>query len=629
MNFFKDQKRAKEQTRKLVFLFALNVLATAFFTGFISSFYLILGYTGVPIAYQQDVWYRIFFSPVFSYVALSTAFVIISVSLIKILLLGKGGEYVARLAGAETVPLSSQDPLLRRYINIIEEMSLASSTPMPKIYYMPREESINAFAAGYEINDAVIAVTQGALKYLTRDELQAVVAHEYGHIFNGDMKLNIKLIGYLYGLMFIAQIGSALMRSGRYHGRNRRNQGPFVGLILYLVGSLGMLLAKLIRAAISRQREYLADAASVQYTRNPDGIANALKKIMALDSYAKASEAEQIGHMFFAEPIKRYFNSFATHPPLRDRIKRINKKFDLFIFNKREKKEILQQISQLDKNEVDQVEKARSQKNDTKKTLERMILTGGVASQLFNAKESDDNISSLLIELKKQFNTELNSAMAARWLALSFFINHDEVIAKSQIDSLMRDLSTSDRYELYQTNLKLNQLKRENWLDLAELVAGRLNQLDKLRQADLLDWMKKMIEFDSKVELDEYLYYSFFRSILRPNNQFIQKNYQLSQIKQEVVNILYLFSRFCDHKDKTFQWAQSELKLNDIVPQKITINVIQACQQKLSQASLDIKQLILMTCKSMSMQDNRLDTKERELLKILSLSFGVPIQALD
>src|SRR5690606_28971990 len=247
----------------------------------------------------------------------------------------QGGSVVAGLLGGLPVNPATDDPDERRLVNVVEEMAIASGVPVPAIYVLPGEESINAFAAGYGVHDAAVAVTRGALKHLTRDELQGVIAHEFSHILNGDMRLNIRLIGLLHGLLLLALIGRVLLRSGgRSRGRRKEKGGSvqvaLIGLGLVLLGYIGVFFGKLIKAAASRQREYLADAAAVQFTRNPEGIAGALKKIGALGAGSRIvhPRAEELSHLYFASGLRSSFAGlFATHPPLVERIRRIDPSF--------------------------------------------------------------------------------------------------------------------------------------------------------------------------------------------------------------------------------------------------------------------------------------------------------------
>jgi Zn-dependent protease with chaperone function len=254
----------------------------------------------------------------------------------EMLALREGGEAVARMVGARAVDPSTGDLLERRLLNVVEEMALASGVAMPRVYVLDKEDAINAFAAGLTPNDAVVAVTRGTLTRLTRDELQGVIGHEFSHILHGDMALNVHLIGLLHGLLALALFGRFLMEIGG-RGRARDSRGGVVfllgmGIAIWVLGWIGVFCGRLIKASVSRQREFLADASSVQFTRNPDGIGGALRKIGGLaadrvhaDGSAIAHpHAETLSHMFMA-PAKLSFAAglWATHPPLEERIRRI------------------------------------------------------------------------------------------------------------------------------------------------------------------------------------------------------------------------------------------------------------------------------------------------------------------
>ena len=249
-------------------------------------------------------------------------------SLYKMVALSGGGADVARSVGAVPVGSDTTDPARKRLVNVVEEMAIAAGIPVPAIFVMEGEPGINAFAAGYSPSDAAIAVTQGTLDVLNRDELQGVIAHEFSHIFNGDMRLNLRLTGLLHGILLIALVGRGMMRvSSRGDGKG----AAFLvstGFAMFVVGFIGVLCARIIKAAVSRSREFLADASAVQFTRNPSGIGGALKKIAAGDGSVLArTEAEEVSHMLFATGIS-YTSLMATHPPIEDRIRAIEPRFD-------------------------------------------------------------------------------------------------------------------------------------------------------------------------------------------------------------------------------------------------------------------------------------------------------------
>jgi len=268
--------------------------------------------------------------------ALAAAGLIFFVSFAKVLRLARGGEAVAEIAGARHVARSSADPLERRLLNVVEEMAIASGVRVPQVYVMDEERAINAFAAGWDVSNATITVTRGALESLDRDELQGVIGHEFSHVVNGDMRLNVRLLGVLAGIVFLGSVGSFLMRSTRASREGGRTLAAVfaAGLGLFVVGYVGLLFARLIKAAVSRQREFLADAASVQFTRNPDGLCGALDRIRRGSALIAARCAEDMSHMFFGDSVKPG-GLLATHPSLEERIRRINPKFEPASYEKR------------------------------------------------------------------------------------------------------------------------------------------------------------------------------------------------------------------------------------------------------------------------------------------------------
>jgi len=269
-------------------------------------------------------------SSVYVWGALVTAAVIFLVSLFNIARLGSGGAAVARMAGARLVPSNTTDPLERRLRNVVEEMAIAAGVRVPEVYVMDQESGINAFAAGWDVSGAAVAVTRGMLERLTRDELQAVIGHEFSHILNGDMRLNIRMLGVLAGIVFLGSIGEFVIRSVRGTKEKEALAILAIGVALFIIGYVGLFFARLIKAAVSRQREYLADASSVQFTRNPDAIAGALDQIRSAAGGTLIANryAEEMSHMFFGQSVKMWMGGLLnTHPPLDERIRRVNPRF--------------------------------------------------------------------------------------------------------------------------------------------------------------------------------------------------------------------------------------------------------------------------------------------------------------
>nr|WP_314859008.1 M48 family metallopeptidase [uncultured Undibacterium sp.] len=333
MNFFEHQAQAHKESKKLLFLFALAVIAIVLAVNFTLAL-LWIWMKGQPLA-GAHLYPRFFFLT-------NTGVVLLFIgggTLFEMSRLKDGGDAVARMAGGRLVSPDSRELQERRLLNIVEEMALASGIACPRVYVMDDEDAINAFAAGYHQNEAVVAVTRGTLARLSRDELQGVIAHEFSHILNGDMRMNVKLIGVLFGIQMLASFGQTLLDIGLRMGgsRSRDEKGPPLQLIfivfgatLFVIGYIGVFFGRLIKSAVSRQREFLADASAVQFTRNPDGIGGALRKIGGLTRETKCGSrinhhnAEQLSHMFLGAARPNLLSGlFATHPPIETRLQRL------------------------------------------------------------------------------------------------------------------------------------------------------------------------------------------------------------------------------------------------------------------------------------------------------------------
>ncbi|MDX1562193.1 MAG: M48 family metallopeptidase, partial [Gammaproteobacteria bacterium] len=333
MDFFERQDASHRATRYLVLLFALAFLAVAVVTGVVLM--LLLGLAGNGQVLSPTAASSGLIAGDLSLLATIVAIVIglmIIASLFRHATLARGGGQVARMLGGTQVTGDERDPLRRRLLNVVEEMAIASGLPVPEIYVLEQERGINAFAAGLTPGDAAVAVTQGALDHLTRAELQGVVAHEFSHILNGDMRLNSRLMGLSFGILVLSLIGRWLLRSSARGLRFSSNRGKgsalvVIGLALTVIGGIGVFLSRLIKAAVSRQRETLADASAVQFTREPLALAGALKKIGGFTPYLEAVEAEEVSHMLFGRAGRSFAGLFATHPPLPERIKALDPSF--------------------------------------------------------------------------------------------------------------------------------------------------------------------------------------------------------------------------------------------------------------------------------------------------------------
>ena len=319
MTFFQWQKDARRKTGRLVVLMGLAVFSLIAGSNLVYA--LFRGYK------SEQPWTTWFTLDTFFIFSCLIGSVVLCASVTRTLTLrSKGGKAVAESLGGKRVDPATEHFHERRLLNIVEEMAIASGTPVPDVYVLHGEKSINAFAAGFTLQDAVIGVTRGTMEQLTRDELEGVIAHEFSHIIHGDMRLNIRLIGIVYGITMLAEFGYILMRAG---GSSRSRDGTplaIAGLGLMIIGYSGAFFGNLIKASVSRTREYLADASALQYTRNNEGIANALSKIggSAHSSLLQSAHAPDVSHMMFGKSVGGFFNAlFSTHPPLEDRIRKL------------------------------------------------------------------------------------------------------------------------------------------------------------------------------------------------------------------------------------------------------------------------------------------------------------------
>ncbi|MEQ8858544.1 MAG: M48 family metallopeptidase [Pseudomonadales bacterium] len=335
MDFFRAQDNARRNTWRLAGLFAAAVVSLVVLTNLLLGFvYLYSARPGVTGGLDLNATLADVPPGYWLMISLGVIGVIALASGYKYLQVRGGGRTIAESLGGRLIPAATDDPRQRRLLNVVEEMAIASGIPVPPVYLID-EPSINAFAAGFGVDDAVIGINQGTLDHLDRDELQGVVAHEFSHLLNGDSRLNLRLIAILHGILFIGLLGRILLRGfGRRGGRRGNSAGApglVLGLGLLVIGYAGTFFGNMIKAAVSRQREFLADAASVQYTRNPGGIAGALKKIggLSFGSTMTSAAAGEASHLFFGQAGRVFLGGLmATHPPLDKRIRAVDPRWD-------------------------------------------------------------------------------------------------------------------------------------------------------------------------------------------------------------------------------------------------------------------------------------------------------------
>ena len=507
MNFFEHQDKARKQTRNLVILFSLAVIAIIATVNL-----LVLGlftYSNTEaMAAQPNILSREFLlgnAPVILLISLLTGGLIGIASLVRSQKLKAGGSVVAKEMGGTPVGPDTRDPLRRRLRNVVEEIAIASGTPVPDIFVMEEEMGINAFAAGYSTSDAAIAVTRGTLETLNREELQGVIAHEFAHIHNGDMRLNIRLIGILFGILALAIVGRILMHSGRF-SRNRNAGGIVIlGLAVMLIGYIGVFFGRWIKASVSRQREYLADASAVQFTRQPDGIGGALKKIAASQSGSVlAADTEEVGHMLFASGFSG--RMLATHPPILDRIKAVDPSFqpdDIRKIREDMERHVQAKRAEQEAKKAAETDKAEPQKKaggmggmlDPDTLIDRIGQPG--MGQILAAV--------LLAEaIPKPLERAAHSSEWAMEVICALLISDNDDVRRRQLDMIANDLGSESERQV-RTLLEAGQaLKPEQRLPLMEMAYPAFRHRPGPELDRLLALVEKLIQADGKVDAFEY-----------------------------------------------------------------------------------------------------------------------------
>ena len=510
MDFFQQQDRARSSTARLVLLFVLAIVLLIVLT----SYPLALLYATAQAQQQGiDPASVPFRADIFGGVAAVIISVVLLGSLYRTSQLRSGGRAIAEsLRGRLLTPGSEAGADERKVLNVVEEMAIAAGLPVPPVYLI-EDDAINAFAAGYHQQDAVIGITRGAIQLLERDELQGVIAHEFSHIFNGDMRLNLRLVGWLHGLLLIALLGRALLRMRRLTSRQRdKAAGGIVGLgIAFVVlGYTGVFFGNLIKSAVSRQREFLADASAVQFTRNTDGIGNALKKIggFALGSRLLNQEVAEISHMLFGEGVRQRNGAgwFATHPPLEKRIRRIDPRWDGSFIDPRQPRQ-----------RTGSEPPPERQPGANLRNLRRAAVladtiaeTVGTLSQQGIA-DSRAQLDALAPELKQQTSTA-HDAMLLMYAVVIAAANAE--VSRAQLAQLQQQLSATS-FKLLAGQLKLVRAAPPSAdLLLVELSQPALRQLSPTQLADFLLQLQQLVDSDGELTLAEWSLCALLRHYL-------------------------------------------------------------------------------------------------------------------
>lgn len=479
MDFFGHQDQARKASGRLVWLFVAAVLCIILVIYAAAKVLLVVGEVGTPSLIDL---------PVLGVVAAAVSAVVVGAMLFKSAQLQSGGAAVAEMMGGRLVDPHTRAPQERVLMNVVEEMSIASGVPVPDVFILDKEAGVNAFAAGWSTKDAAVAVTQGALETFSRDELQGVIAHEFSHIFHGDMRLNIRLMGTLFGIMCLTVIGRILLHTG---GRKRDGQqAALFGLVLIIAGYIGVLFARLIQAAISRQREYLADAAAVQYTRDPKGIGMALAKLGGLTGKLKSPHAEEASHMMFADAVAGLGGGLATHPPIEERVERV---LPGFMKNAAASGSLTQAVADTDAPAL-----SPAAAGFAGSTPQRMVASVGDPQP-----RHVEAARALLSELPLDVSVAAHEAARAPALIYSLLLDEDDAERHRQL-SLLGDEQSATRLQTEESFGDLAALPRTMRLPIVELAMPALRQLPRDERAALLKRARALALSDHHLSAFEF-----------------------------------------------------------------------------------------------------------------------------
>jgi len=638
-DFFEQQDRAKKSTGWLLLLMAGAIIViTLVIGGVVSFFFQTKGEFDEREALlesgQASIVDKIPFSPsTFGITFVVVSGVVLLSGLGKTMQLAKGGSVVAEMVGGRLVSAHAADPNQQKLLNIVEEMSIASGVPMPDVYLL-EDRSINAFAAGHTIDDAAIGVTRGAIDLLSRDELQGVIAHEFSHILNGDMRLNTRLIALVFGLLVIAIIGRFAMRVGFYSGggssRDRGGVNPILllGLACMILGYIGVLFGNIIKAAISRQREYLADASAVQFTRNPDGIAGALMKIGSVGSAIRHPEAEEVSHMFFGQGVRAGLtNIFATHPPLVKRIKAIDPSFD----------GNFEQAAAALKRRQQQV--AASQPPPPPRLTPPPIPTAASLVAAVGAPTTHhlNEARRFYQQVPDNIRDALHEVIGAKAVVSGLLLSHDDQVRQQQMTMLDEQHPVLAR-EVRQLSSGIQSIPAGQRLPVVELAMPALRHLAPQQLEHFEGIVEALTAADQQLDLFEFALARLLKRHLLgghgKGHRPVVKIRQLAPVRNEVALILSALAHLsADNGPQAVQgaFASGVAALNDRQP--MTLRPWEACDlgaidqalDKLATASPTVKKNLLYACGQTVTHDREVNVEEGELIRAIADAMDCPV----
>ncbi len=666
MDFFEAQERARKRTSRLVFLFALAVIGTIL-AGYLSAM-LVLHQTDGSHRHRRSSSYysddsRIavvsWWNPqVFFGVVAGTGAVVGFASLYKWSQMRAGGSAIAEMVGGRAVALNTTDLRERKLLNVVEEMSIASGIPMPAVYVLEDEPGLNAFAAGLTTSDAAVTVTRGTLDRLTRDELQGVIAHEFSHILNGDMRLNVRITAIVFGILVIGLLGRGILQSmgqGRVRSGGGKKDNSVaillgIGLALMIVGYVGYFFGRLIQAAVSRQREFLADASAVQFTRNPTGITGALKKIggYAIGSNIADNSSAEIGHFFFAQSFKSNFGGlWATHPSLDERIRAVDPAWDGKLFEPEEVVDVEQEsfasagFSGSPRHSLNdifpQIQAELPVPPPRKPTIPVPFKPARIVADVGALTEAHFRQAQLLLaSIPVSLRETTRDPVTAQVLVYGLLLDGDQAVRDLQQELLGKHGSPGDATALASLRPALSVLDRLARLPLLQLSLPALRLLDRAALDRFVTTLDELVHADGKVTPFEYA----VQKMLLHQLNLAQKPAQrvqfdsFSAVRTEIAVVLSVLAHLTPQTTlDAFAAGAAQLpvirdQLALFDASESGLEQLDVALDKLAVCSLPIKQRLLVAAGHVIASDGTVTEEEGELYRALAATLDCPMPTL-
>ncbi len=624
MNFFEQQDNARRNTRLMI---ALYVLAVAGVVLAVTVTLAVAWYWSLEERPPREL---------YTFGAAGTLLTIVVATIVHIVRLREGGEAIARLVGAQRVEPGTRDSLERRLLNVVEEMAIAAGTRVPAVFVMQHETGINAFAAGYDVSNSVVAVTRGALQTLNRDELQGVVGHEFSHIVNGDMWLNIRMMGVLGGIVFIGAIGEFIMRTQGESRSSRSSKdsgsgGVFaLGLALMVIGYVGLFFARLIKAAVSRQREFLADASSVQFTRNPTGIAGALDQIRATSGGTLIANryAEDMSHMFFGQAVKVWMSGMLdTHPPLDERIRRVLPSFGATEYRRgRAPAAAADATSDTAPELANQASGKRA--SDQSHAWGRSVVQSVALAGALEAGKVD-YARGLIQRLPQPLRDALHRKESAPAVVVALLLAPPAQVQAQQIAAAREAGAAKVAEAAALLAPAVAALGAEFHLPVIDLALPSIKAAGEQAHRELLSGIQAVIEADRRISLHEFVVWTLVR--LQLDKSVVKADKSVIQLRAEIALVLSLMSHAGnqpEHAARAFAAGAKQLGMPDLAladRKSLALQSAGEALEKLRNLAPLAKGELMGALFAAVTSDGKVRIAEAELVRLVSAALNVPL----